>query len=289
VSVLRRATTLAAVLAAALLAGAAAAERPPPAGFGGSAGSAPLTLPAVLPARLRQVPILMYHLVGSLRAGAPPITRALTVPSLEFRREMDWISRHGFHAITQETLFDALELGEPLPPRPVLITFDDGYRDVLWNAAPVLERLHMHATDYVITGRISGRDPSFLTWPELADLQRLGIEIGSHTVHHVELPYLSRRAALAELVDSRRALERHLGRPVQWFAYPVGAVDRAVLPLVRKAGYVLAVTTRPGAVQSARDPLELHRYDILRTTTVAGLAALLGSAGPARSSDDSST
>jgi peptidoglycan/xylan/chitin deacetylase (PgdA/CDA1 family) len=142
----------------------------------------------------------------------------------------------------------------------------------------------MPATDYVITGRISGRDPSFLTWPELARLQRLGIEIGSHTVHHLELPYLSSRAALAELVDSRRALERHLDHPVQWFAYPGGAVDRAVVPLVRKAGYVLAVTTRPGTSQRARAPLELHRYDVLRTTTVAGLAALLRSSG-----DDSST
>jgi peptidoglycan/xylan/chitin deacetylase (PgdA/CDA1 family) len=281
VSALLRATALATALAAALSPGSASAEQPPAAGFGHSADAAPLTLPAILPARTLDVPILTYHLVGALDADAPPITRTLTVSSPAFRQEMDWIARHGFHTITQEQLFDALELGEPLPAKPVLITFDDGYRDVLWNAAPVLARLRMRATDYVITGRISGNDSSFLTWPELTALERLGVEIGSHTVHHVELPFLTPRAALAELVDSRRALERHLDHPVQWFAYPAGAVDAAVLPLVREAGYVLAATTQPGAVQSARHPLELHRYEVLRTTTVAGLAALLRRRGPA--------
>jgi len=289
VTTLLRVTPLAAVLAASFYAGTAPAELPPFAGFGERVASAPLKLPAALPARLLSVPILTYHLVGAIRAEAPPITRALTVPPPAFRREMEWISRHGFHAITQEMLFAALELGNSLPPKPVLITFDDGYRDVLWNAAPVLAHLHMPATDYVITERISGRDPSFLTWPELTDLQRLGVEIGSHTVNHVALPYVDPRTALAQLVDSRGALERHLGHPAQWFAYPEGAVDRAVVRLVREAGYVLAVTTRPGALQSARDPFELRRYEVLRTTTIAGLAALLRSPGPTWNSDDSSS
>jgi peptidoglycan/xylan/chitin deacetylase (PgdA/CDA1 family) len=99
-------------------------------------------------------------------------------------------------------------------------TFDDGYRDVLWNAVPVLTRLRMPATAYVITGRVSGPDSSFLTWGELRALERHGVAIGSHTVHHLELPLLSDASARRELVESRRALERHLGQPVQWFAYP---------------------------------------------------------------------
>lgn len=222
-----------------------------------------------------RVPILMYHLVGPLDAGAPAITTALTVSAKSFRDEMDWIVAHGFHAISQVQLFDALEHAAPLPAKPVMITFDDGYRDVLWHAAPLLAHLHMPATAYVITDRISGPDVSFLTWPELLELERLGIEIGSHTVHHVELPGLSPTAALAELEQSRQTLERHLGHPVQWFAYPAGAVDAAVLPLVREAGYVLAVTTQPGTSQNARQPLQLHRYEILRTTTLTNLATIL--------------
>jgi peptidoglycan/xylan/chitin deacetylase (PgdA/CDA1 family) len=161
----------------------------------------------------------------------------------------------------------------------VLITFDDGYRDVLWNAAPVLHRLHMPATAYVITSRISGADSSFLTWEQLGRLERLGFDIGSHTIDHLEIPYVSRTVAWEQLRDSRRALERHLGHPVQWFSYPAGAESAAVLPLVRRAGYVLAVTTHPGRLQSARHPFELKRYEVLDSTGVGGLRALLGGRG----------
>ena len=80
-----------------------------------------------------------------------------------------------------------------------------------------------------------------------------------------------------ELVNSRHDLERHLGHPVQWFAYPAGAEDPRTVALVRQAGYVLAVTTHAGSVQDARAPLELHRYEVLDSTGVAGLASLLGS------------
>lgn len=235
-----------------------------------------LALPSPLPQRSLAVPILMYHRVGPVDPGAPAITDALTVPSAVFASQMRWLHASGFHAITERQLFDALERGARLPPNPVLITFDDGYRDVLWNAAPVLARLHMPATAYVITGRISDGDPSFLTWPELRRLEALGFDIGSHTVHHVPLSHVPPAEARYELEASRHALERRLGRPVQWFAYPSGAVDAAVLPLVRRAGYVLAVTTERGDVQSAAHPFELHRYEILDTTGVRGLAALLG-------------
>jgi peptidoglycan/xylan/chitin deacetylase (PgdA/CDA1 family) len=184
--------------------------------------------------------------------------------------------------VTELQVFDALEKGEPLPTRPVMITFDDGYRDVLWNAAPTLSRLDMPATAYVITGRVSGPDPSFLTWPELGMLEASGVTVGSHTVHHLEIPFLSTSEALAELEQSRKALERHLHHPVQWFAYPGGAEDARAERLVREAGYVLAVTTRPGGKQDASAPLALRRYEILDTTGVAGLSALLdhASSGP---------
>jgi peptidoglycan/xylan/chitin deacetylase (PgdA/CDA1 family) len=217
----------------------------------------------------------MYHRIGPLEVSLPAITRALTVTSGEFSLQMHWLVRHGFHAVTELQAFDALEKGAPLPPRPLMITFDDGYRDVLWNAAPTLARLGLPATAYVITGRVSGPDPSFLTWPELRKLEAMGVTVGSHTVHHLELPFLSTSQALAELEQSRNALERHLHHPVQWFAYPSGAENARAAQLVRQAGYVLAVTTRPRGLQDASAPLALHRYEILDTTGVAGLRALL--------------
>ncbi len=95
-------------------------------------------------------------------------------------------------------------------------------------------------------------------------------------MHHVELPGLTDPAALQELIQSRLALERHLHHPVQWFAYPAGRFDARTERLVGQAGYVLAVTTEPGSAQSAAAPFALHRYEVLDTTGVRGLAALLG-------------
>jgi peptidoglycan/xylan/chitin deacetylase (PgdA/CDA1 family) len=239
---------------------------------------APITrvaLPATLPARALSVPILMYHRIDRLRPSLPAITRSLTVTPADFTAQMRWLHAHGFHAITQQQLFAALEQGKRLPAKPVVITFDDGYRDVLANAAPVLKRLGMPATAYVITGRISGSDVSFLSWAQLKALEQNGVQIGSHTISHAELPRLTDPAALQELIQSRLALERHLGHPVQWFAYPAGRFDKRTEALVRQAGYVLAVTTEPGSAQRAQQPFALHRYEVLDTTGVRGLAALL--------------
>jgi peptidoglycan/xylan/chitin deacetylase (PgdA/CDA1 family) len=234
-----------------------------------------LSLPATLPARTLSVPILMYHRIDVLRPTLPVITRSLTVDPKDFARQMRWLHSHGYHAISQAQLFAALERGATLPAKPVLLTFDDGYRDVLANAAPVLRRLGMKATAYVITSRISNGDVSFLTWGQLKQLERNGIAIGSHTVHHAELPGLSDPAALQELIRSRRALEAHLHHPVQWFAYPAGRFDARSEGLVRQAGYVLAVTTQPGRTQDARRPFALRRYEVQDTTGVSGLASLL--------------
>ena len=234
-----------------------------------------LSLPAALPSRTLRVPILMYHRIDVLRPSLPAITRSLTVAPADFAAQMRWLKAHRYHAVTQLQLFDALERGRKLPPKPVVITFDDGYRDVLFNAAPLLRRLRMPATAYVITDRISGSDVSFLSWAMLHALEQDGVEIGSHTVSHAEIPTLTDPTALRELIQSRHALELHLHHPVQWFAYPAGKFDAHSEQLVHQAGYVLAVTTQPGSAQDARLPFALHRYEVLDTTGVAGLASML--------------
>src|SRR3954451_1265898 len=134
--------------------------------------------------RTLHVPILMYHRIAEDRPGLPEITRRLTVDPQMFARQMAWLKAHGRHAITQKQLHDALTRGRALPSHPVLITFDDGYSNVFKNASPVLARLDMPATAYVITERISGPDPSFLTWRMLRALERRGFDIGSHTITH---------------------------------------------------------------------------------------------------------
>ena len=218
------------------------------------------------------LPILEYHRVG-LRAGLP----RLTIAPPQFAAEMEWLHGAGFHAISPAQLLAALDLHARLPARPVLITFDDGYRDILWNAAPLLHRLHMRAAAFVITDRVGGADPSFLDWRELVRLETLGFTIGSHTVHHLPLAALSREQALRELRESRLDLERHLGASVWSVAYPFGSADDRVARLAARAGYLLGFTEHPGAVQ--RVPLLLHRFEILPSTGVGGVRALVESAG----------
>jgi peptidoglycan/xylan/chitin deacetylase (PgdA/CDA1 family) len=237
--------------------------------------TAPASAGTDIAARRLTVPILMYHRIDYLRPTLPPMTRRLTVDPGEFARQMHWLVAHGFHTLTQRELYDALFEGRTLPARPVLITFDDGYRDVLGKASPVLAQLGLHATAYVISGRLAGADPSFLTAPQLRALERRGIEIGSHTITHAPLTRLDDEHALRELVASRRTLARAVGHDVPWFAYPYGAYDERVARLVARGGYRLAVTTRAGIWQDSRHPLELHRLEVLDTTGVSGLAALL--------------
>ena len=237
-----------------------------------------LTRPSVPAGPSVTVPVLMYHRIGRLPTVPTPTSTKLTVQPAVFTAQMEWLARHRFHAVTVRQLYDALEHGKPLPSRSVLITFDDGYRDVLFNAAPVLHRLGMPAVAFVITDRIGGPDPSFLNWQDLRDLEQDGFTIGSHTVHHLRLPGLSISQAFGELDASRATLQRHLGKGIDWFAYPDGATSAAVVRLVHRAGYRLAFTTRTGFTQYAREPFLLHRDEIPRSDGLAGFAALLHSA-----------
>jgi len=243
---------------------------------GAGSNNCPLRFPSPLPTRQRVVPILMYHRVDYVTASTPAATKALTVSPGDFEHQMKWLKGHGYHTIAQRSLWNALMCGSDLPRKPIVVTFDDGYRDVYRYASPVIERLEMHATSYLITERISGADRSFLSWRQVRRFEKRGVEIGSHTVSHASLTSLSDTGALAELVQSRKKLERKLGHRVPWLAYPYGDYDVRIERLARKAGYKLAVTTEWGSVQSAQRPLALKRLRILDSTGVTGLAAMLG-------------
>lgn len=239
-----------------------------------------LTLPDPLPQRTLRLPILMYHRVAVLAGDEPAITVDLTVDPGEFTLQMQWLKDNGYTSITQLQLYQALIEGKPLPAKPVLITFDDGYRGIATIAAPIMSRVGMVGTAYVITDRIAQRNqtaPAWLTWPQLRTLEQRGWDIGSHTVAHTEIPHMSSQAALKTLRASRFMLEKHLGHPVQWFCYPAGSVDATAVALVKQAGYVLATTTQFGIDHSAANPLQLSRVRIANDTGIGGLADALSS------------
>jgi peptidoglycan/xylan/chitin deacetylase (PgdA/CDA1 family) len=230
-----------------------------------------LTLPVNPAPRTVRVPILTYHRVHVYATELTKSTPDLTIEPSVFAAEIAALDRHGYHSIGQRQLFQALFEARPLPPKPVLISVDDGYVDDVTQILPVLRAHHMIATFYVITGRF--HEPGFLTPGQVRRLDAAGMDIGAHTRTHVSLPALAGAALSAQVAGSRHDLERVLGHTVDFFAYPYGAFNPAVVSAVRRAGFVLAVTTAGGTRESSQAPLTMPRIHVGRAMTPAGLLA----------------
>lgn len=216
---------------------------------------------ASTPARPRvTVPVLMYHRVAAASTATNAVSRDLTVTPRMFRDQMDWLKRNGYTAVSQATVFRAMEQGTRLPRKPVVITFDDGYVDAVDSVLPVLAADRWPATFFIITSRIGAR--AFLTWPQLKRLDAAGMDVGSHTVGHTELPSQASASRRTELVSSRATLEKGLGHPVRWFCYPAGRYDDVSVAAVKDAGYLLAYTTQPGSVLNADARAALPRVRV---------------------------
>ncbi|MEA2391892.1 MAG: hypothetical protein QOK31_2001 [Solirubrobacteraceae bacterium] len=219
------------------------------------------------------MPILTYHRVHRYATEPVKSIPDLTIEPASFDAQMAAISRAGYHAITQRQLYGALFRHARLPARPVLLTVDDGYADDAERILPALRRRRLVATFYVITRRLG--QPGFLTAAQVRQLERAGMDVGAHTRTHVTLPALAPPALRSEVSGSQSDLQRVLGHPVPWFAYPFGAYDAAVVRAVRGAGFVLAVTTRGGTLQSGDRALTLPRVHVGRSTTVAVILGCL--------------
>jgi peptidoglycan/xylan/chitin deacetylase (PgdA/CDA1 family) len=190
----------------------------------------------------------------------------LSVHPEAFALQMEEIAATGVEVVPLERALDLLEAGEP--GRHICITFDDGYRDVLENGVPVLERFGFPATIYVPTAIIDGDatfywyddPPPALTWDELGRLAAGGlVDIQAHSVTHPWLPSLDDETARREIAGSKTELEAKLGRPVTSFCFPAGLFGRREVGLVRAAGYRAALTTDAGVNRRAGSPALLRR------------------------------
>jgi peptidoglycan/xylan/chitin deacetylase (PgdA/CDA1 family) len=229
--------------------------------------------PANAPQRSVRVPVLTYHRVHTMPAVGQ---LDLIVDPTVFDAELKALHDGGYHPIHQAQLFDAIYKGARLPPKPIIISVDDGYVDDVRTILPDLERWHMVATFFVITGRT--HEPGFVTADQIRELDRAGMDVGDHTAHHLDLPELTPSELKSETAGSRRALQSILGHPVYYFAYPFGAFNDAVLQAVHAAGFTMAYTTQSGTTESTGAPLTMPRLHIGRDETPSGLLALLGSA-----------
>lgn len=262
-------------------AGSATGAGPRPAktrAHGATALGAARRVPALTPppgarARSVRVPVLTYHRVVKLPAVGQ---LDLIVDPSTFAAELAALAHAGYHTITQAQLFDALYKGAALPPKPIIISVDDGYVDDVRTILPDLRRFHMVGTFFVITGRMT--EPGFVSAAQIRQLDHAGMDVGDHTAHHVDLRLLTPAQLRLETAGSRQALERVLGHPVYFFAYPFGVFNTAVVNQVRAAGFTMAYSTAGGGSETTAAPLTMPRIHVGRSETPSGLLSLLGGA-----------
>jgi peptidoglycan/xylan/chitin deacetylase (PgdA/CDA1 family) len=221
----------------------------------------------------RTLRVLMYHKVNDLRPNPT------TVPTQVFAEQMELLGELGYVPVSLDRVRDHYVEAAPLPPGAVLITFDDGYRDNLENALPILQRHGYPAVVFVPIGfldddrplpheealRTLGVQNETLGWDELAALEAGGIRVESHGIGHRPVSELEVAQAAREIALSKLRLEEHLGRPVEAYAFVKGSLADyrpEHVSLVQQAGYTLGFTSVSGANGPSTDRYRLRRYNV---------------------------
>jgi peptidoglycan/xylan/chitin deacetylase (PgdA/CDA1 family) len=204
----------------------------------------------------------MYHHVAVPPADADGVRRDLSVSPANFEAQLRYLIENGYQPVTLRDLIMHLQVGQPLPSKPVVITYDDGFKDQYANAYPLLEKYGFVATFFVITSFVDeGRD-GYMSWAEVELLHANGMEIGSHSYTHPALSGKSSDYVIWQVLGSKEAIEARTHEAVRFFSYPSGQYDQRVVEVLRSAGYWGAVTVEAGSLQSSRHPFELRRIRV---------------------------
>ncbi len=192
------------------------------------------------------VPILTYHYISvNPDPVHDPLRTGLSVEPQVFAAQLDWLIKRGYTTVTLDDIYFAADYGWTLPAKPVVLTFDDGYRDFYTEAWPLLQARQMKATIYLISDVLG--QPNYLTPAMVVELSRSPlITVGAHTRTHPSLPTLSPQRSREEIVGGKQRIEQLIGRRVAHFCYPYGHFNDAVVAQVRDAGFVTATTTNGG-------------------------------------------
>ena len=217
------------------------------------------------------VPILMYHAVED--APRPPKYKHFYVLADEFAGQMRMLKRSGYTPITFRQMADARAGTAALPPKPVLLTFDDGYTNLKSNVHPLLGAMGFAYTVFLVSERVGktndwvapeGYAPTpLLSWKDIAEMQRDShVSFEAHTATHPKLSFLSPADARRELTDSKDALEQRLQTPISVLCYPYGDAGGSVAGIAAEIGYTQAVTTAFGRARLSDPPLLLPRISV---------------------------
>lgn len=237
----------------------------------------------------QNIPILMYHSISSYATAK---FRLCIVLPETFEEHLMYLEQCHYTSITVTQFVQAMARGgDGLPPRPVILTFDDGYADFYTSAFPALQRHGFTATLYIATAFVGGTSRwlqhmgegmrPMLTWEQLAEISVGGIECAAHTHTHPALDMLPSAAVRDEIVRSKELLEDHLGVQVSSFAYPYGYYNSLVRQAVLASGFASACAIK-GVLSSLHDdPYTLARLAIKPNTGVQALdTALSTGRGP---------
>jgi peptidoglycan/xylan/chitin deacetylase (PgdA/CDA1 family) len=202
----------------------------------------------------------MYHHIQDLAAAKAEGHLGLAVSPENFSTQMNYLSGRGYHPISPGGLIAFFDRGIPLPAKPILLTFDDGYADFYQNAYPVLKTLNYPAVLFLPTGLAD--NPGYITWNQAREMSGSGlVEIANHTWSHQNL----KSNAATDLKEIQTAdtqlADRGLDNP-KVFAYPYGIIGGFAQKDLQDLGYSLAFSTRYGTVQCFKNRLDLPRVRI---------------------------
>jgi len=250
-----------------------------PAGQAGSpSGKAAVSTPAPTPVPLpeqAEVPILMYHYVSELPPDPDVYRLDLTVKPEDFRAQLQYLADAGYHTITLTDLYLYLTQGYPLPEKPIILTFDDGYRDAYEVVFPMLLEYGFTGTFFILATPAHFEWPEYLTWAQMKEMADAGMEIQAHGRDHVDLRGRSYDYLVYQILGAQEAIQYHVGRPARFFCYPSGRYDSDVVAVLKAAGYWGAVTTEWGKVQTMDQLFTMPRIRVRGQGTLESYIANL--------------
>lgn len=217
--------------------------------------------------------VLLYHRILSDTSNKDAAN--IGVSEVSFRKQIEWLDQWGYTAITFTDYSLFLEGILDLPKKPVIITFDDTYKDMYEYGFPILKKYGMKAVIFVVVDKSIttsvwdegiGEVFALLGQPEILEMNAAGFEVGSHTITHPRLTVMSLETAREELEQSRISLEILLNAPVKSFAYPFGLVNNQVKELVKESGYSFACASYSGPPIFTDDLFEIRRIKVSNTS-----------------------
>lgn len=205
---------------------------------------------------IKEIPVLMYHEVGKPRGRWPQ----LYVDPVVLAEQLDWLNNNGYSTISLEDMYEHWKNKKILPAKPVVLTFDDGYRSAYSIVFPLLRDRNMTATFFPFPTMFN--KPDGLTPVMIREMAGKGMEIGGHGYTHADLDKIPETEFARELGESKALIEKITRRPVRFLCYPTGRYNKTVMEAVRKYGYLAAVTMHSGRAAVDQDLYELRRIGI---------------------------